>query len=242
MTPGRRSAAPVAALAAVLLVGGCGSGVRDLTDQALASTSDTSSTPASEPTRTMPEIIAAQASPPATPGDQPLAPDGEGPVAHDSARIEDIDEQVAPQPTRLRIPALGIDGAVAALGVAANGEMDVPRDAQTVAWYEYGPSPGQDGSAVLAAHVDYNGVPGIFFDLARLDAGDEVTVTFDGGRTRTFTVEERASVAKEVLPIDELFRRDGQPVLTLITCGGEFDAAARSYRSNIVVRAVPAGA
>lgn len=186
--------------------------------------------------------IAAQTSPPpVAPGDQPLAPDGSGPVRHESARIDDIRQEDAPRPTRVRIPALGIDAPVTALGVAASGEMDVPRDAQTVAWYEYGPSPGQEGSAVLAAHVDYDGVRGAFFDLAQLDAGDQVTVELADGRAWTFAVEERASVAKEVLPIDELFRRDGPPVLTLITCGGEFDAATRSYRSNVVVRAVPAG-
>lgn len=234
----RRSAAPVAALTAfLLLVAGCGPGARDVPDAAGSTTSA-----ASAPERTMPEIIAAQSSPSPVPADdQPLAPDGSDPVRHQSARIEDIGDETAPRPTRVRIPALGIDAQIVALGVADYGEMEVPRDAGTVAWYEYGPSPGQEGSAVLAAHVDYNGERGIFFDLARLGAGDEVIVEFEGGRTRTFTVEEQASVAKEVLPIDDLFRREGAPALTLITCGGEFDAAARSYRSNVVVHAVPTG-
>lgn len=31
----------------------------------------------------------------------------------------------------------------------------------------------------------------------------------------------------------------GSPRLTLITCGGPFDAEARHYRDNIVVTAVP---
>jgi sortase (surface protein transpeptidase) len=126
-----------------------------------------------------------------------------------------------------------------ALGVAGNGEMDVPSDADTVAWYEYGPSPGQEGSAVLAAHVDYNGRKGVFFDLSDLPADATLTVEFDGAPSRTFTVVKDASIAKEALPVDELFRRDGRPELTLITCGGEFDAATRSYRKNIVVHTVP---
>lgn len=233
----RLSAAPAAALTViVLLAAGCGSGAQDVRDPTMSSAS------ASEAERTMREIVAAQRSPaPVAADDQPLAPDGSGPVRHRSARIEDIDDQTVPRPVRVRVPALGIDARVAALGVADDGEMEVPKDARTVAWYEYGPSPGQNGSAVLAAHVDYNGVRGIFFDLARLAAGDEVVVELEGGRTRTFTVEEQASVAKEVLPIDELFRREGAPALTLITCGGEFDAAARSYRSNVVVRAMPTG-
>lgn len=170
---------------------------------------------------------------------QPLAPDGSGPVRHHSARIEDIEETPKPRPSRLRIAALGIDAPVGALGVEPTGAMEVPSDVDTVAWYGYGPSPGQPGSAVLAAHVDYNGRKGVFFRLGDLRAGDMVTVDFADGGSRTFVVRERASVAKEALPVGELFRREGRPALTLITCGGDFNAATRSYRNNIVVRAVP---
>ncbi len=178
-------------------------------------------------------------SPPAPRSEQPLAPDGSGPVRHRSARIEDIDEARKPRPSRLRIARLGVDAPVAALGVARSGEMDVPTDADTVAWYEYGPSPGQRGSAVLAAHVDYNGREGVFFRLADLRSGDRVEVAFAMDRTRTFVVQRRASVAKRALAVDKLFRRTGGATLTLITCGGDFDAATRSYRNNVIVRAVP---
>lgn len=171
--------------------------------------------------------------------EQPLAPDGSGPVRHHSARIEDIDETRKPRPSRLHIAALGIDAPVVALGVAPTGAMEVPPDADTVAWYGYGPSPGQPGSAVLAAHVDYNGREGVFFRLGDLRAGDVVIVDFADGRPRTFVVRERASIAKEALPVDELFRREGGPALTLITCGGDFNPATRSYRNNVIVRAVP---
>lgn len=169
--------------------------------------------------------------------ESPLAPDGSGPVRHRSARIEDIEEAARRRPSRLRIAALGIDAAVVALGVAPTGAMDVPSDADTVAWYEYGPDPGAPGSAVLAAHVDYNGRKGVFFRLGDLRAGDVVIVDFADGGSRTFVVQERASVAKEALPADELFRREGRPVLTLITCGGDFNPATRSYRNNVIVRA-----
>lgn len=178
---------------------------------------------------------------PRPPSEQPLGPDGTGPVHHRSARIEDLEIERTPRPTRLRIPALGVDAPVRAFGVAPSGEMDVPADAATVAWYEHGPGPGQPGSAVLAAHVDHDGQRGVFFDLANVAAGSEVVVQLASGRARRFVVGERASIAKVALPIDELFRRDGDAVLTLITCGGEFDAAARSYRSNVVVRAAPVG-
>lgn len=161
-------------------------------------------------------------------------------VGHHSARLEDVEPIDKPRPTRLRIDAIGVDAPVVALGVADNGEMEVPTDADTVAWYEYGPSPGQEGSAVLAAHVDYNGRKGVFFELSDLPEGATLTVEFDSAAPRTFTVVEGALIAKTALPVDQLFRRDGRPALTLITCGGEFNAATRSYRNNVIVRTVPA--
>lgn len=188
----------------------------------------------------MDAVTTADASPRPVPrSERPLAPDGSRPVSHRSARIEDIEETPRPRPSRLRIAALGIDAAVVALGVAPTGAMEVPSDADTVAWYAYGPSPAQPGSAVLAAHVDYNGRKGVFFRLGDLRAGDVVIVDFADGGSRTFVVRERASVAKEALPVEELFRREGRPILTLITCGGDFNPATRSYRNNVIVRAVP---
>ena len=48
-------------------------------------------------------------------------------------------------------------------------------------------------------------------------------------------------IDKSALPVDRLFARDGAPVLTLVTCGGEFDRATRNYRQNVVVTARPQG-
>jgi hypothetical protein len=42
-------------------------------------------------------------------------------------------------------------------------------------------------------------------------------------------------IRKQALPLDELFRRDGPPRLTLLTCGGPFLAEYGSYRDNVVV-------
>ncbi len=47
----------------------------------------------------------------------------------------------------------------------------------------------------------------------------------------------RRTYDKSSLPVDDLYRRDGEPRLLLITCGGDFDAEAGSYRSNVVVEA-----
>jgi len=142
-------------------------------------------------------------------------------------------------PTRILIPALGIDDPVIPVGLEEDGAMEVP-PAELAGWYRYGTAPGSDrGSAVIAAHVDHEDQPGVFLELARLEVDSEVTVIDDAGVASSYRVIERWQVDKDLLPVDELFRSGGDPVLTLITCGGAFDRSARSYDDNIVVRAVP---
>lgn len=120
--------------------------------------------------------------------------------------------------------------------------MDVPGNVRDVAWYQYGPSPGQPGSAVLAAHVDLESQgAGVFFRLDELEAGDIVTVEYDDGSAHSFEVEARVRYEKTEIPLDVIFATDGPPVLTLITCGGGFNPSVRSYDSNVVVYAYPVG-
>jgi hypothetical protein len=145
-------------------------------------------------------------------------------------------------PVALRIPALGVDAPIVAAGTAGDdGGLDLPDDTTSVAWFRDGARPGASGSAVLAAHVDHDGAEGVFFSLADLAPGSPVEVVFADGSTQAFaTTGDPVSRPKASLPIDEVFRRGGAPVLTLVTCGGRFDRAARSYEDNTIVTAVPA--
>jgi sortase (surface protein transpeptidase) len=141
-------------------------------------------------------------------------------------------------PDRIRIPAIGLDAVVVPVGVAPNGEMEVPPSISQVAWYRHGPRPGEAGSAVLAAHVDFDGRPGAFRRLDELALGDLVLVA-RGGSWDAFRVVGRTTYRKSELPAAELFRRTGDPILTLVTCGGGFNPSLRSYDSNVVVVATP---
>jgi LPXTG-site transpeptidase (sortase) family protein len=146
------------------------------------------------------------------------------------------------QPVSLDIPAIGVTGGpVIAVGVEPNGEMEVP-PADEVGWYRFGPTPGQAGATVLAAHVAFDGRNGIFVRLDELSPGDEVTVGLADGTTATYVVETTRQFPKDGLPDDELFAREGPETLVLITCGGRFDTDARSYEDNIVVTATPLAA
>ncbi|MFE0590605.1 class F sortase [Micromonospora echinospora] len=146
-------------------------------------------------------------------------------------------------PTRLRIPAIGVTATVDAVGIdERTDEFDVPPSVDQVGWYRYGPGLEADaGSIAVAGHVDSaTQGRGAFYRLRELDRGDTVWVTGSDGRERAYRVVAREEYDKTKIPLDRYFARDGSVRLTLITCGGPFDAEARRYRDNIVVTAVPA--
>ena len=144
-----------------------------------------------------------------------------------------------PPPVRLRIDVLEVDDAVVTVGLEADGSLEIPGPTE-VGWYRGSRAPGAPaGSSVLTAHVDYDGEPGVFLELGRLELGSEIVTVDASGAERRYEVSERYQVDKDRLDTAELFRRDGPHVLTLITCGGWFDERARHYRDNIVIRAVP---
>jgi LPXTG-site transpeptidase (sortase) family protein len=144
-------------------------------------------------------------------------------------------------PVGLRLSSIDVDAPIVPTGVdQRTGQMDVPGNVRDVAWYEFGSVPGEEGSAVLAAHVDLASQgPGVFFNLRTVDAGDIVEVSFSDGSASVFRVEARTVYQKDELPLDTIFAREGAPVLTLITCGGGFSESSGSYDSNVVVYAVP---
>lgn len=144
----------------------------------------------------------------------------------------------ASTPTRLRIPTIGVDArGLIDLGLRADGTMEVPADAPTVGWYTASPTPGERGPAVLAGHVDWNHEKGAFYDLHTLEPGDEVIVDRADGSAASFQVLRVAQYPKDNFPTQEVYGDVEGAELRLITCGGELDRKARSYRDNVVVYA-----
>ncbi len=183
---------------------------------------------------------------PAETPDEPFEPapgetGGEGAEGETSDTTAPVDPVPGGLPVGLRIDSIDVDAPIAPFGVdRRTGDMDVPNNVTEVAWYKFGPRPGENGSAVLAAHVDLASQgPGVFFDLNTLEPGDRVTVEYEGGEELVFRVTARITYEKTELPLDVIFSREGPTVLTLITCGGGFNRQVQSYDSNVVVYAVP---
>jgi len=144
-----------------------------------------------------------------------------------------------PIPVAVTIDRIRVDSApVVPVGVEENGELEIP-GASDVGWYRFGPTPGEAGSSVLAAHVAFNGRDGVFRRLASVEPGSIVRVDYDDGSTTTHVITEVAQYRKDELPLERVFSNSGDPVLTLITCGGDFNRSLNVYDDNIVAYAAP---
>ena len=147
--------------------------------------------------------------------------------------------EAGPRPVGLTIDGIDVtDAPIRDVGVESNGEMEIP-GATEVGWYRWSPTPGGEGSSVLAAHIAFNGRDGVFRNLDDLEVGDRFTVRYEDGSERAFEITEKAQYDKEELPFDRVFSKTGEPSVVLITCGGDFNRGDNSYEDNVVAYADP---
>lgn len=140
-------------------------------------------------------------------------------------------------PAEIRIPAINAKSTLVPVGLRPDKSMDVPsvHKPEQAAWFEPGPEPGQAGPAVIVGHVDGDGKPGVFHELAKLKDGDVIEVVREDGQELRFEVFQVTNAPKDVFPVQAVFGYTEKPELRLVTCGGSFDKAAHSYRDNTLV-------
>jgi sortase (surface protein transpeptidase) len=97
------------------------------------------------------------------------------------------------------------------------------------------------GSAIIAGHIDSTAGPAVFYRLASLRPGDRAYVRRADGTLAVFRVTAVRTYPKDRFPTAAVYGPAPGLQLRLITCGGIFDPAIRSYLSNVVVYAVAAG-
>ena len=143
----------------------------------------------------------------------------------------------ASEPSSIEIPSIGVRSTTfVPLHVQGDGTISVPGTAQEVGLYDDGPTPGQLGPAVVAAHVDTpSGVPGVFFELGKVKAGDVVRVSRRDGTHLTFRVDRVAAYPKAQFPTELVYKGDfTKSEIRLVTCGGPTDSR-NEYRDNVIV-------
>jgi hypothetical protein len=177
-----------------------------------------------------------------------------GPVVHTSFRINRPEEE-APAPAKegfvpveFQIDSIGVDAPIE-IGAIVEGAMQDPTGPWVVAWYDQLGKVGEGHNVVMAGHIDYyNSGPGgtagpaVFWDVPNLAAGEVIRVLGANGESTEYAVEwsRMYNVATELTPEviqTEIVGDTGQESLTLITCGGDFDASTGQYVNRWVLRA-----
>jgi sortase (surface protein transpeptidase) len=143
--------------------------------------------------------------------------------------------RATPVPVQIEIPSIGVASSLDRLGRAPDRTVEVPRRWEVAGWYAPGTRPGDPGSAVILGHVDSKRGPAVFFRLRELRRGDDVTITRADGSSVRFAVDRTEQYDKRRFPTDAVYYPTLAPELRLVTCGGEFDATAGHYRSNVIV-------
>jgi sortase A len=141
-------------------------------------------------------------------------------------------------PDRLKIPVINIDTKIQHVGLVSDGsgEMDVPSNFTEVGWYQHGVRPGMSGSAVIAGHLNGKNVSrAVFYDLDKLEIGDEIIILDTNQNELVFQVLKIESYPFEAPTTEVFLNDDGQKRLNLITCGGEWLSEDKSYDKRTVV-------
>lgn len=141
-------------------------------------------------------------------------------------------------PMHLRIPKAHIDADFEApLGLHENGEIETPESFETVAYYKYGPTPGEIGPAVVLGHVDSFEGPAVFFSLGQLKPGDLIDIARTDGITATFAVTDLERLPQSDFPTVKVYGDVPYAGLRLITCTGTYDHGQLRYSHNLIVYA-----
>ena len=142
---------------------------------------------------------------------------------------------------RLIIPSIGVNAPIEAVGRLSNGNMAVPtlKPWDTVGWYQYGPYPGERGSAVIDGHLDRpGGSPAVFWNLRNLHIGDDIMVVNSGGKVLHFRVVNMQYYTPTDGPLQTIFGNSGGTFLNLITCAGQWIPTQHQTTLRLVVYAI----
>ena len=162
------------------------------------------------------------------------------------SRISTVVKPVLPRsnPSAIDIPAIGVHSSLLHLGLNSDGTVQVPSGPSynEAGWYQYSPTPGSVGPAVILGHVD-SGAWGasVFFKLGDLRPGNKVMVRRQDGLVAVFEITGVRRYAKDHFPTQLVYGNTNNAELRLITCGGSFDSSTGHYVDNIIVFASLSG-
>jgi hypothetical protein len=168
------------------------------------------------------------------------------PTASVSASVPEVTEKETPFPVAMDIPAIdAVANPLEPLELDYKDELEVPPVDQPwkAGWFVDGVRPGDDGPAVIAAHVNgpvYDSlgrrfsIPGLFYQLHNLKPGDQVHILRSDDSEVTFEVYGLEKYSKDAFPTEKVYGNTKGPELRLITCGGAYNHEKGHFEDNWV--------
>jgi LPXTG-site transpeptidase (sortase) family protein len=140
------------------------------------------------------------------------------------------------EPVFLKIPKIAVNASIESVGLTSTGAMGIPRNPMNVGWFNLGPKPGAQGSAVIDGHLDFReGVGAVFYKLDTLVFGDKVYVMDGEGNQFIFVVREVKFFGDKDNASSVFGSVDTKSHLNLITCAGILDEVTKKYSHRLVV-------
>lgn len=127
------------------------------------------------------------------------------------------------------------------MGLDKDGAIKTPRTTSDTGWFNGSSKPGDTvGASLIVGHVSGLTTGGVFYNLYRMENGDEIIVEMGDGTKYTYRV-----VAKEEVPLDGIDMNNylvshdvDKPGLTLMTCAGEYNPVTKTFDNRLAVFAV----
>lgn len=152
--------------------------------------------------------------------------------------------QVAPDlPKYIKIPKFGVSARIKPMSVNNKNELQAPASIYDAGWYNSSARPGDgagSGALLIDGHVHGPTLPGVFANIKKLQAGDEIQIVRGDNQVYKYSVVKTQNVDANNLNIGIALAsvQPGVAGLNLITCGGPYDHASGEYTQRTIVFAV----
>jgi sortase (surface protein transpeptidase) len=148
--------------------------------------------------------------------------------------------KVAPDlPRIVRISKINVMARIKRVTTKADNQLGAPGNVHDVGWYDGSSKPGDaGGAALLDSHVSGPTVPGAFFNIKKLVAGDSIEVERGDGTKYTYKVVKSQVYDKDKVDMAAALVSaiPGKFGLNLITCTGPIKGI--EYQQRLMVFAV----
>lgn len=141
-------------------------------------------------------------------------------------------------PARLVIDSIGVDAPIIPVGTESDGAMAAPKTATDIGWYEKSAMLGTKRRAVLLSGHYGLDIPEVLRRLNELKKGDKLVVEGARGDVLVYEVAETERKHRTEVDMEKAFNyADGEESVSVITCIGEFDHGAQTYKERHIVYA-----